>query len=86
MLIACQYEESTLYDAITSARTACRNNAKDKPVILTYQMPYYSLHILITKNQYGVIGENVTVVKVATKDLPDLGNNNKPWGVDTDGK
>ena len=83
MLISTGHKETTIYDAIISARTACRTSQSEAPVVLLYEMAHHILNIVVTKNQFGLVSENVTVANLPAPDLLDLPNNNKPWGVDT---
>lgn len=91
MLISIDHKETTLYDALASARTACRNSKSEAPVILLYEMTRHTLNIMVTKNEFGLVSESITVARLPAPDSFGLGsenvldppNNNKPWGVDT---
>ena len=83
MLISIDHKETTLYDALASARTACRNSKSETPVILLYEMASHILNIMVTKNEFGLVSESVTVARLPAPDSLDPPNNNKPWGVDT---
>lgn len=84
MLIHASHTESTLYDALQAARTARRNSQSESPVMLSYEMAHHILNVLITKNEFGVLSERVSIVKLPPADSLDLSNNNESKGVDTD--